>query len=252
MMALLNANPDLRIVMKEFPILAEGSVEAARISVAVKDIDPQQLSGVPPGAVLAAGRGRRRQGAGGRQGPRPRRGRAEDGGGGCRRHRQHQGSAPARRRRSASAARPPTSSATELVPGAIGYDALQEKVAAIRKCGATTCDRPQALTRATRISPRRSVHERIFPAVLHLVERADARHPLLDLARGRVRRRRRVRQPLLSAEGRRPPLGDLQRRGRGLAHPRRLARLDAPPHRHAADRRTPTSRANGRSRTCRT
>ena len=40
MMALLKANPDLRIVMKEYPILAEGSVEAARISVALKDTDP--------------------------------------------------------------------------------------------------------------------------------------------------------------------------------------------------------------------
>ena len=42
MMALLDANPDLRIVMKEFPILSEGSVEAARISVAMKDTDPAQ------------------------------------------------------------------------------------------------------------------------------------------------------------------------------------------------------------------
>jgi protein-disulfide isomerase len=40
MNALLETNPDLRIVMKEFPILSEGSLEAARISVAVKDIAP--------------------------------------------------------------------------------------------------------------------------------------------------------------------------------------------------------------------
>jgi protein-disulfide isomerase len=42
MLALLKANPDLRIVMKEFPILSEGSVEAARISVAIKDTEPSQ------------------------------------------------------------------------------------------------------------------------------------------------------------------------------------------------------------------
>ena len=28
---------------------------------------------------------------------------------------------------------------TEVVPGALGYDALQAKVTALRKCGATTC-----------------------------------------------------------------------------------------------------------------
>ena len=41
--------------MKEFPILAEGSVEAARISVAIKDTAPDAVSRVPPGALLAAG-----------------------------------------------------------------------------------------------------------------------------------------------------------------------------------------------------
>ncbi len=42
MTALLQANPDLRMVMKEFPILAPGSVEAARISVAVKELAPDK------------------------------------------------------------------------------------------------------------------------------------------------------------------------------------------------------------------
>ncbi len=42
MTALLAANPDLRIVLKEFPILSEGSAEAARVSVAVKDIAPER------------------------------------------------------------------------------------------------------------------------------------------------------------------------------------------------------------------
>src|ERR1700674_415767 len=38
-----------------------------------------------------------------------------------------------------------------------------------------------------------------FPvALLHLVERPDLRHPGLDLALWRARRRRRVRQPLFS------------------------------------------------------
>ena len=41
MQALVDSNPDLRVVMKEFPILSEGSLEAARISVAVTKLAPQ-------------------------------------------------------------------------------------------------------------------------------------------------------------------------------------------------------------------
>ena len=40
LIALMESNPDLRVVMKEFPILSEGSMEAARISIAVKDLNP--------------------------------------------------------------------------------------------------------------------------------------------------------------------------------------------------------------------
>jgi protein-disulfide isomerase len=42
MTALLAANPDLKVVLKEFPILSEGSAEAARVSIAVKDIAPER------------------------------------------------------------------------------------------------------------------------------------------------------------------------------------------------------------------
>jgi len=40
MLALMESDPDLRVVLKEFPILSEGSMEAARISIAVKDLKP--------------------------------------------------------------------------------------------------------------------------------------------------------------------------------------------------------------------
>jgi protein-disulfide isomerase len=43
MNALIEANPDLRIVLKEFPILSEGSMQAARISAAVKDAAPERF-----------------------------------------------------------------------------------------------------------------------------------------------------------------------------------------------------------------
>ena len=44
MTALIDANPDLRMVMKEFPILSDGSVEAARISIAVESWRPTTTS----------------------------------------------------------------------------------------------------------------------------------------------------------------------------------------------------------------
>ena len=70
-----------------------------------------------------------------------------------------------------------------------------------------------------------------FTAILHLVERPDARHALPHLALWQAGRPGRVRQHLLRGRHRfrRPhaALGDLQRLCRSLAHPARLAWLDA-------------------------
>ena len=138
MTALIKANPDLRVVMKEFPILSAGSVEAARISVAVKDTAPekylefhQELFSRPGTADKA------------------------------------KALEVATNLGLDSAALTTASDAStvtdnmkevqklsellgitgtpsyvigkEVVPGAIGYDGLQEKVDAMRKCGATAC-----------------------------------------------------------------------------------------------------------------
>lgn len=40
--ALIESNPDVRVVLKEFPILSEGSAQAASISVAIKDLAPDR------------------------------------------------------------------------------------------------------------------------------------------------------------------------------------------------------------------
>src|SRR5215210_851928 len=64
---------------------------------------------------------------------------------------------------------------------------------------------------------RPRLYENLLPAAVHLVERPDLRHPAVDLALWRIRRRRRVRQPLFSRTRRedrpgtrlRSPLGDL-------------------------------------------
>jgi len=138
MTALLKANPDLRMVMKEFPILSEGSVEAARISVAVKDTAPdkyldfhQELFARPGQASEAKALQV-----------------ATDLG------------LDADALKAAASAGDVTASlqevhqlatdlgisgtpsyvvGKEIVPGAIGFDGLQAMVSAIRKCGATVC-----------------------------------------------------------------------------------------------------------------
>ncbi len=138
MTALIEANPDLRIVLKEFPILSQGSLDAARVSIAVKDKAPeaytkfhQELFGRPGEATKAK-------------------------------------ALEVVRDLGLDAAAIETAAAdpdvtsnlqevqklaeklgisgtpsyiigAELVPGAAGYDALQQKVAAVRKCGAATC-----------------------------------------------------------------------------------------------------------------
>lgn len=43
MMALMESDPNLRFVLKEFPVLGEGSVEAARVSIAVSELAPEKF-----------------------------------------------------------------------------------------------------------------------------------------------------------------------------------------------------------------
>src|SRR6476646_11084840 len=91
---------------------------------------------------------------------------------------------------------------------------------------------------------RKSAHENFLPAVLHLVEWPDLRHPALDLALWRTGRPGRVRQPLFPRPRRQDrsdladgaALGDLPRRGRGLVGAAVVAWLAASHRRCAADR----------------
>ena len=138
MNALLEANPDLRIVMKEFPILSESSVEAARVSIAVKDKAPQSYLkfhqelfnrpgqvtgakalevakdlGLDPTALQAAAN-------------------TDDVTGNLQEVQELA-------ELLGISGTPSYVIGKELVPGAAGYDALQEKVAAMRQCGEATC-----------------------------------------------------------------------------------------------------------------
>jgi protein-disulfide isomerase len=138
MMALLDANADLRIVIKEFPILSEGSVEAARISVALKDVAPdkylefhQELFARPGVANSAK----------------------------ALEVAKNLGLDVEALKTAAGAAdvtdniqevhqlastlnitgTPSYVIGNEIVPGAMGFDALQKKVEAMRECGVTIC-----------------------------------------------------------------------------------------------------------------
>ena len=57
MMTLLNGNPNLRIVLKELPILGPGSLEAAKVSIAVRLQDPTGQKYLAFHRKLLGGRG---------------------------------------------------------------------------------------------------------------------------------------------------------------------------------------------------
>ena len=57
MMGLLSANPNLRFVLKEFPVLGDGSVEAAHVAVAARMQDPTGKKYIEFHQKLLGGRG---------------------------------------------------------------------------------------------------------------------------------------------------------------------------------------------------
>ncbi len=138
MTALIEANPDLRVVMKEFPILSEGSVAAARLSVAVKDQAPdrylefhQELFTRPGEATaekaleIARDLGLDSEAL-----------QAAAAEGAVTENLQE---VQMLANKLGISGTPSYVVGAELVPGAAGYDALQEKVAAMRECGKTVC-----------------------------------------------------------------------------------------------------------------
>jgi len=138
MTALLDSNPDLRIVLKEFPILSSGSVEAARIAVALKDLDPakylefhQQLFARPGTAD-----GAKALSVAGDLGLDVEKLKAAAGESAVTENitEVHQLA-----QLLGITGTPSYVIGKEIVPGALGYDALQEKVDAMRKCGQTAC-----------------------------------------------------------------------------------------------------------------
>ena len=138
MTALIDANPDLRVVMKEFPILSEGSVAAARMSVAVKDIAPdrylefhQELFSRPGESTgekaLEVARDLEIDTA------------ALETAAASDAVTENLQEVSTLAQQLGISGTPSYVIGTELVPGAAGYDVRQEKVAARRQCGTTAC-----------------------------------------------------------------------------------------------------------------
>jgi protein-disulfide isomerase len=139
MMELIKADPKLKVVLKEFPVLGQGSVEAARVAIAVRMQDKGGKY-LDFHRKLFGGRGevnRDRAMAA-----------AREAGFDMARIEQDlkSGEINATLEESATLAEalglsgtPSYVIANEVVPGAIGYAALKAKVDAVRQCGMATC-----------------------------------------------------------------------------------------------------------------
>src|ERR1700737_181406 len=100
------------------------------------------------------------------------------------------------------------------------------------------------ITAASILEPARP-HETVSAQAIHMVERADLWHTIVDMAVRRTGRRRRAGQPVLphprpqdrSVAWLRAALGDLQRLCRGDTRAAVVARLAASHRRCPADRR---------------
>jgi protein-disulfide isomerase len=138
MTALIEANPDLRVVLKEFPILAQGSVEAARISVAVKDLAPASYLEFHRQLLLSPGAadGRKALSIATSMGLDSK---ALLAAANTPEVTENLAEAQQLASELGISGTPSYIIANAVVPGARGYDALQGMVNSVRKCGATVC-----------------------------------------------------------------------------------------------------------------
>jgi protein-disulfide isomerase len=138
MTALIDANPDLRMVLKEFPILTDGSLEAARIAAAVQKLAPESYLAFHvelfsrPGQADAA-KALEVASDVGLDADAVKKA-AEDPAITANISEVHDLAVAL-----GITGTPSYVIGKEVVAGAIGFDALQEKVTAMRQCGATVC-----------------------------------------------------------------------------------------------------------------
>jgi protein-disulfide isomerase len=138
MTALIAANPDVRVVIKEFPILSQSSFDAARVSVAVKDEAPERYLDFHQALFSRPGEatGEKALDVAREIGLDSDALKARAAGNGVMGNLQEVHELATRLGISGT---PAYVIGKEVIPGAVGFDTLQEKVTAMRECGETSC-----------------------------------------------------------------------------------------------------------------
>lgn len=138
MVRLMDENPDLRIVLKEFPVLGQSSVEAAQVAVAVNTVAPDKYGAFHEALMMRRGQANRDSameaatGAGISEEALLEAMKTDVAG-------QTIEEVYTLANRLGLTGTPSYVVGEEVVMGAVGYDQLSSKLAALKNCGQTTC-----------------------------------------------------------------------------------------------------------------
>ncbi|MCV0425867.1 MAG: DsbA family protein [Roseibium sp.] len=138
MVRLIEENPDLKVVLKEFPVLGQGSVEAAQVAVAVNSVAPDKYGDFHEALLLRRGQANRTSaleaatGAGIPEADLLKAMETDEAG-------QTIEEVYTIANRLGLTGTPSYVVGNEVVMGAVGYEQLSEKLDAMKNCGQTTC-----------------------------------------------------------------------------------------------------------------
>ena len=138
MTKLIENNPDLRIVLKEFPVLGQGSVEAAQVAVAVNAVAPEKYEAFHEALLMQRGQANREAALkaatdlGIKETDITKPGNAELAA-------ETIEEVYSLANRLGLTGTPSYVIGNEVVMGAVGYDELNSKLEAMGACGQTTC-----------------------------------------------------------------------------------------------------------------
>jgi protein-disulfide isomerase len=138
MVKLIEGNPDLKVVLKEFPVLGQGSVEAAQVAVAVNSVAPEKYADFHEELLLSRGQANQASAleaatsVGIAKEDLLAAMKTDEAG-------QTIEEVYALANRLGLTGTPSYVIGNEVVMGAVGYDALNEKIDALLNCDQTTC-----------------------------------------------------------------------------------------------------------------
>lgn len=138
MVRLIEENPDLKVVLKEFPVLGQGSVEAARVAVAVNSVAPEKYGDFHEALLLSRGQANMSSAMAAATGAgipeeELQAALATDEAG------QTIEEVYTLANRLGLTGTPSYVIGNEVVMGAVGYDQLTSKLSALKNCGEATC-----------------------------------------------------------------------------------------------------------------